>query len=240
MKALKIALLGLTTLGSVTLAHAQTADEIISKHIDAIGGKDRLSKINSLYVESTIDVMGNEASSTTTILNGKAFKSEVDFGGQKIVQCVTDKGGWSINPMQGQTTATPMPAEQLDALKGQIDVGGPLYNYAEKGNKVELQGKEDVNGVSAYKIKLTTPGKVENTYYIDPATYYVLKTISKANIGGQDMETSIVYSNYQKTDFGYVMPYSTEMTLPQGFTIKSSAKKVEVNKTIDENIFKAS
>jgi len=77
MKLLHIALVAATTLGSVAITRAQTADEIVAKHISAIGGKEKLMQINSLYQENTIEVMGNEASSTTTILNGKGLKNEV-------------------------------------------------------------------------------------------------------------------------------------------------------------------
>jgi hypothetical protein len=240
MKAFSIALVGLATLGSVVTSQAQTADEIIAKHITAIGGKEKLAQINSIHQESTIEVMGNEASSTTIIVNGKGFKNEVNFGGQKIVQCVTDKGGWSINPMMGQTTAEPMTEEQLTYGKEQLDIGGPLLNYQAKGNKVEFAGKEDVNGVSALKIKVTTKANVQSTYFIDPTTYYVIRNVSKASMNGQEMETTINFSDYKKTDFGYVIPYSTELNLPQGFTIKSTTKKVEINKPVDESVFKAS
>ena len=239
MKLFSIALIALTTVGNVVISQAQTAEEIIAKHITAIGGKEKLAQINSIYQENTIEVMGNEANSTTIVVNGKGFKNEVNFGGQKIIQCITDKGGWSINPMTGQTTAEPMTDEQYKFGKDQLDIGGPLVNYATKGNKVELVGKEDLNGINAFKIKVTTGSNVESLYFIDPTTYYVLKNVSKASISGQDMETSILYSDYKKTDFGYVMPYSMEMNLPQGFTIKSTTKKVEINKPVDENVFKA-
>ncbi|MEP6725911.1 MAG: hypothetical protein ABJC98_08855, partial [Bacteroidota bacterium] len=81
--------------------HAQTADEIVNKHIDAIGGKDKIKQITSVYLEGTTQVMGNENPTTITILNGKGYKSESDFNGQKAIQSYTDKGGWSVNPMGG-------------------------------------------------------------------------------------------------------------------------------------------
>src|ERR1700761_7248981 len=113
MKTLSAALLLLGfTLGAVR-TQAQTADEIVSKYINAIGGKDAIKSVKTLYIEGALNVMGNEAPSTTYIVNGKGFKNQVDFNGQQIVQVVTTTGGWSMNPMMGQTTATPMPEEQL-------------------------------------------------------------------------------------------------------------------------------
>ncbi|MEJ7770110.1 MAG: hypothetical protein WKF89_19990 [Chitinophagaceae bacterium] len=237
MKALKLGLLAMSVIVSCSVASAQTADEVVAKHIDAIGGKEKIAMINSIYMENSFEVMGNQAPSKTTILNGKGFKNEVDFNGQKIVQCVTDKGGWSINPMSGSTTATQMPEEQLKAAQEQLNIGGPLFNYTEKGNKIELLGNEDIQGVIAFKLKVVTKSNVETTFFIDPKSYYVLKSVSKQNMNGQGMEATANFSDYKKTDYGYVVPFTTELQLPQ-FTIKSNTTKVEINKPVDENFFK--
>jgi len=219
------------------IVHAQTVDEIISKHIDAIGGKDKLGSIKTVYTEYDMEVMGNAASGVTYVVNGKGYRNEIDFGGQKIIQCLTDHDGWSVNPMQGQTSPEPTPADQVKAGQTQLQVGGPLLDYAAKGSKVELVGKDTLNGVAAHKIKLTTKEGTEITFLIDPNTYYVLKTVIKANVNGQDVETSMVYSKHTKTDFGFVIPFATELTLPQGFTLSITNKKVEINKDIDMSLF---
>ena len=44
-----------------TAAQAQTVDEILSKHIDAIGGKEKISQVKSIYTEISMEVMGNSA-----------------------------------------------------------------------------------------------------------------------------------------------------------------------------------
>ncbi|HTS43378.1 MAG TPA: hypothetical protein VMH01_03205 [Puia sp.] len=237
MKALKFASLFLMAMTGVVVLHAQTVDEIINKYIDAIGGKDKLNSMKTVYVESSVEVMGNEAPSTTYIIFGKGLKSETDFGGQKIIQCVTDHGGWMINPMMGQTSAQELPADQLKGSAAQFTAGGVLLDYAAKGSKAELQGKEDVNGVSAYKILVTTKDSAVQTYYIDPTTYYILKTVTTVVANGQSVETTVTFSNYQKTDFGYVVPMVQQISLPQGFTVNITNKKVEVNKDIDPKIF---
>ena len=236
MKSLQVAFLGITLLGSVTL-QAQSVDDIIAKHIEAIGGKEKVSGLKSIYKEESIQVMGNEAPSITYIVDGKGFKSEVDFGGQKIVQCFSENGSWGLNPMAGQSAPEAYPAEVAKMSKGQYDIVGALYNYSAKGNKVELLGNEDVNGVSCYKLKVVTPENVETIYFIDSKTYYGVKRISKINMQGQEAEAGITFSDFRKTDYGYVMPYATEIALPQGFNLTSVIKKVEINKPIDMKIF---
>src|SRR5260221_11558537 len=75
---------------------AQSADDIVSKYVDAIGGRKMVSGINFLVNESSASVMGRHAPRTNYILNGKGFKSETEFNGSKILNCVTDKGGWAL------------------------------------------------------------------------------------------------------------------------------------------------
>jgi len=43
-----------------TVLSAQTADDVISRYLDAIGGKKTISKIKTMYVEGTMDIMGME------------------------------------------------------------------------------------------------------------------------------------------------------------------------------------
>ena len=52
MSTIKTCIVALFAFSSVTTIKAQTADEIIAKHIDAIGGKDKLAQINSVYIEA--------------------------------------------------------------------------------------------------------------------------------------------------------------------------------------------
>jgi outer membrane lipoprotein-sorting protein len=233
MKMVKHFLTFILILCAFTGIRAQTADEIVNKYIDAIGGKDKIAQIKTLHTESTVDAMGNEGPSTITVLNNKGYRLETEINGQKIIQVFTDKGGWSVNPMMGATTPQALPDEMYKQSKEAIDIGGALFNYADKGNKVELIGKE----AGAYKLKVTNPDSVVTTYYIDSATHFNTKITRSASMMGQTMEVSYTFSDFRKTDFGNVYPFSTEINYGDQFSITSKVNKIQINTDVDPKIF---
>ena len=209
-----------------------TADEVVNKYLDALGGRDAIGKVKTMSVEGTMQVMGSDAPTTTITVDGVGTKQESEFNGTKIISCYTDKGGWAVNPMAGASDPTPMPEDQYSSGKAGIYVGGPLYNYADKGSTIELASKDD----KTYTIKLTTKEKVKYTFVIDAKTNLVDTMTMEAQIQGQPMTVMASYSDYRKTETGFMVPYSIGLDLGQ-LQLSITVKKVELNKPIDPAIF---
>ncbi|MDQ2721669.1 MAG: hypothetical protein M3Z26_18210 [Bacteroidota bacterium] len=220
----------------ITIAtKAQTADDIINKHIQAIGGKEVLAKVKSIYYEGNATAMGNDYPTTTTILSGKGFKSVTNVNGSDIIQCFTDTSAWSVNPLAGQADPTQLPPDMVKRGKSSITVGGALADFKAEGFTDSLAGREMVNGVNTYKIKLSQPGIVV-IYYIDPASYYVLKSDTQFKMNGTDMNSITTYSNYKKTDLGFIVPSTIGVT-NMGYDVSINYTTITVNKDVDPKIF---
>lgn len=223
-------------------AKGQTVDDIIAKHITALGGKEKLQSIHSVYIEGVAVMQnGTEIDSKTWKVKDKFYRQEISFGMGNVVIIVTPQKGWSSNPRTGGSFQ-PMTDEQVKALQTQLDPAGPLVDYAAKGSKVELLGKDTVGGKECYKLKLTLASGQDITYSIDPQTYYVLRETRKgggmmggggggARRGNGNGEFSVDFSDYQKTTDGYIFPYTI---VTGSFGAKTSVEKLEVNKPVDE------
>jgi len=228
----KLTLLGILVLAGAVLS-AQSADDVISKYLDAIGGKKKIGKIKSMVVEGTMEIEGMEGVTKTTTLNGKGVLVELDMMGSMIVNSITDKGGWSINPFMGSSSPQDMPEAQYNSAKYQIDIGGPFINYAEKGFKAELAGEATVGDTKTVKVKLTSPEDVVSEHFFDPGTGYLIRSIEDGDMG----ENISTFSDFRDIE-GYVTPHSMEISAAGGQAyIYITVEKVELNTPVDESIF---
>ncbi len=229
MKKIFIAFASLFAIGSVS---AQSVDEVISKHIAALGGKENIEKVQNVVMEGTLTVQGMPISVTTTVVQNKLMRNDISVGGMKNFDMTTDKEGWVFMTFQGMQKPEPKTAEDVKEAQTDLDISGTLYNYATKGHKVELLGKEDVEGTECFKIKANLASGKEETYFIDPASYMIVRTTSKKKVNGQEMELTVDMSDYKDVD-GVKMPFSVSQAY--GTIIMTSIK---TNQVIDEKLYK--
>ena len=212
--------------------YAQTANQIVTKHIEATGGAENWSKVKSLRQECSMTMQGAEIKLITTQVNKKAFRMDIAVMGMNGYQIMTNTEGWSFMPFQGQTKPEPMTADDVKMGQDQLEIQNDFITYAEMGKKLEDLGTEEIDGTECFKLKLTDKEGIETTYFIDQSTSLLVKESSKMTANGQEMENSVTYSNYEKTPEGVYFPKT--IVTAQG---AMEVSKIEVNPVIDETIF---
>src|SRR5438067_8052650 len=82
-----------------SISFAQTADEIINKHLSALGGKDKIEKVKSMKMTGNLDIGPDmKAPFTIYLKDGNKFLFEMEMQGMKIIQALNVDSGWYINP----------------------------------------------------------------------------------------------------------------------------------------------
>jgi hypothetical protein len=236
MKQLKTGLLALLAFVSVLSVKSQTLDEVIDKNLTAMGGKEKLLALNTIIIEGNMNFNGQSLPVKLTQLNNKAMRVDITINGIMNYTIQTKDSGWNYFPIQGQTKPEATPSAVIKENADALDIQSILLNYKDKGHNVTLVGKDDVDGTECFKIKAITKSGMEQTFFIDPTNYYIIKQIIKTKANGQEQEQPQNLSDYKKLDNGYVFPFSMTGFGPGELKIT----KIDVNPKIDESIFKPS
>lgn len=220
--------------------HAQTLEEIISKHIAAMGGAQKIAKLQSYKVEGKLSMgQGMEAPFMMEAIQGKAARFEMVFQGMTMVQCIKGDHGWGIMPFQGKKDAEPMTPDQVRGMADQMEIQGLLFDYAQKGHAIEYVGKDDLEGTEVYKIKVTKNNGDIVYKFIDTETFLELKSSITIKMNDGETKSDMLISNYQKVD-GYTMPFSLinrNTIAGQSFDQTLTVEKIIINPVIDEAKF---
>ncbi|MEY3404662.1 MAG: outer membrane lipoprotein-sorting protein [Cyclobacteriaceae bacterium] len=241
----KFFLLALVLLAA-SFSNAQTADEILAKYFENTGGVDKWKTLSGIKMSAKVNQMGMDIPLTIYQMKDGRTATIINFQGKEIKQGVFDGTNlWSTNFMTMK--AEKSDAESTENFKTTLgDFPDPFLDYKSKGYKVELVGKETVEGAECFKIKLIrkpilVDGKQEENstfYFFDANDFVPIMTETEAKSGpGKGMISQSKMSDYQEVN-GMLFPFSMTMTMKgagQSQTILTTG--VELNPKVDAAMF---
>jgi hypothetical protein len=225
-------------------AQAQTADEVIEKHLAAMGGRAALAKLTSEVATGTItvSVQGADLSGPIEVYNKAPNKSRSlirldlsQFGQADVVidQRCDGKTAFASNSMQGDREIT---GNQLQNMLNER-FPSALLTYKEDGAKVELVGKEKVGERDAYVLLYAPKAGSSARQYFDAETYLPIRTVMRVDspeVGGE-VEQTVTTSDYRNIG-GIKVPFSIAISSSVQ-TVAVVLAKVEHNVPIEDAMF---
>lgn len=226
------------------LAQDPGPELILSQHLKATG-QEKLDGMETAKMTGKLTMPQQGLEMQLVLYQKKPDKArqEMEVQGLKVLVAVDGKTGWLINPMMGANEPQDMDEASIKALldEDRIDPTGswdnPLKTWKEDGTRIELSGREDLNGSPAYNLKFTfNDGTIVN-YFIDVSTNLLLKTISSQNVQGQSFDREVRYSDYK--DFkGILLPGKIEMLVNGQTAQVLNLEGCDFNIPLDDSIFR--
>jgi hypothetical protein len=129
-----------------------------------------------------------------------------------------------------------LPEEEAAGLRDQADIEGPLVNWAAKGNKVELLGRETRFGGEALRLKVKLKSGDVRYVFIDRQTWkQVTEEGERPSPRGRVLvETRL--SDHRMVD-GLLVPFALDISAGAGERQRVVFDKVEVNAPLDDARF---
>jgi hypothetical protein len=226
MKKTVIAML-LLVLGTASFAQNKL-DKILEKVIETMGGKDKLGNIKTIKKMGNGDQQGVKYPVNYYAVHKLSERSDFSFNGLTGYQIVTKDSGFNFSPFGGMTAPERMTDEDVRLASDDLDLEGSLVNYQAKGHTIDLMENEDIDGVDAIQLRVNLKNGKTIFYFIDPDTYYIIRTTAKGVSNGQEFTNTSNYYNFKKTKEGILFPYTVDNV---------TFDAIELNIPLDDKLF---
>jgi hypothetical protein len=212
-----------------------SAAEIVEKNVAARGGLSAWRAVKTLELKGKLDAGGNNRPTIPVpgvkrgsqlgtprpteqvklpflmdLERGRKMRLEIEFNGQTAIQVYNGTQGWKLRPFLNRHQVENFTPDELQSQASQSDLDGYLIDYAAKGEKVELEGVEQVEGHDAYNLKVTDSGGHSRHVWIDAANFLEVKVEGvPRRLDGKYHPVATYLRDYRNVG-GLVMPYLME------------------------------
>ena len=234
-----VAGLALVTLLVPGWAAAQSADEMIAKHIAARGGLTALHSIKTLKMTGSMRPGGFdvELGYDETIARPGSVRIDATLQGLTVVQSYDGASGWQIQPFQGRRDPEVLSADDTKALQEEADFEGALIDAKAKGATIENLGNIDVDGAPAWALRATLKNGDQQTYYLDPDAWLTVRIVTRQLVRGAETLTQTDFGDYEKVA-GVYFPFEVASG-PKGSSVQQRVTydKIVANEPVDAATF---
>ncbi len=212
-----------------TTAFAQSKlDKIVEKVIETMGGKEKLISVKTIKKMGNGETQGVKYPVNFYAVHNLSERTDFTFNGLTGYQIVTKDSGFNFSPFGGMAAPERMTDEDVKLSGDDLDLEGSLVNYQAKGHTIDLMENEDIDGVDAIQLRENLKNGKTIFYFIDPDTYYIIRTTAKGVSNGQEFTNTSNYYNFKKNKDGILFAFTTD---------NITFETIEINIPLDDKLF---
>lgn len=203
-------------------------EKIVGKIIETMGGKEKLMAVKTIKKMGHGEAQGVKYPVNYYAVHNLSERSDFSFNGLTGYQIITKDSGFNFSPFGGMTTPERMTEEDIKLATDEYDLESPLVNYQAKGHTIDLMENEDIDGVDAIQLRVNLKNGKTIFYFIDPDSYFIIRTTAKGVSNGQEFTNTSNYYNFKKTKEGILYPFTVDNV---------TYDTIEINIPLDDKLF---
>jgi outer membrane lipoprotein-sorting protein len=214
---------------------AQTADDIVANNLKAKGGVEKLKSISSVKMTAMMSAQGREMPMTVYSKRPNLLRQDIKLPVGSVIQAFDGTTAWVDPP--GEEGPREVTGPQAEGARKNADFDSPLLDYAAKGHKLELVGREKLGSAEVYHLKLVKKdGGIEH-YYIDATTNLEVKRTAEVEGPGGTQVLESELSNYKSVD-GMMVPHTIKQSTGGMPVSQMTIESIVFNAPMDDSLFK--
>jgi photosynthetic reaction center cytochrome c subunit len=209
-----------------------TADQILDRYVQAVGGADTIQKISSRVEKGKATTFGGHEFPVEVYQKGSDKRASYLHTPQGDSVTVYDgHGGWMTMPGR---PSRELSGGDLDSAKSDADLQFPLtvkQSFAE----VKVRGIEKVNGHDTYVVTGSRADLPPVNFYFDQQTWLLLRELRYTETPLGQFPTQVDYTDYRASG-GTKIPFQWSVARP-GSKFVTHIEEVQNNVPIDDSKF---
>lgn len=201
-----------------------TAQSVIKKHVDAIGGEKALKAVKTLLVSSKGTIQGQSLDMISKVSSKGMSSTDITMQGMSMMkQVIGDKIGYQTSRGQKKNIEG---AELIKEKKEAV----PFIELGLLADKtIALTGIETINGQDAYVIQVGA-----SRHFYDVKTGLRIASENESGEGAQKRKVITSFNDYVDVK-GVKVPY--KITLDVGMPLEFITQEVKINEGVTDKDF---
>lgn len=179
-----------------------TAEQVIARHVEAIGGGDSIDAIRNIHIQPEIVEPEFTLLGDYRATREGRMRVDVFIGGERVFsEGIDGDGGWQQNGAGADFTDT-APLARAALERGiEFNLFG-LHDLAARGHRASLFGREEIDGVNYYVIHVASDEGFERFYFINPETWMIERNRETSalhpDLDDEERPAETILSNFQE------------------------------------------
>jgi zinc protease len=210
-----------------------TAEKVIAKYIDAIGGAKKVQELKSIKTTAKGTIQGMEVSMVSSKKSGGKYLMELSIAGMGTMQKIVSDGKDITQEARGQKIPLDAGLKEISLFDAYIV---PELSLAAMNVKATLKSIENVDGVEAYVVDYIFPSGGKMSSYFDKKSGLKIQTITYVKTPQGEVTVPAQFQDYKDVN-GVKLPQTLIQSMGP-MKLKFENSSAEANVALDDSLFK--